>query len=281
LEWLQHIHLEETVDFGNLIPLCVPMTPPGYFTPRTPIERLLEQIRDSDFSYPSYNTTPSYGASMVSNSVPIEPNNNNVTTVRNIAEVTNMPTEHKRKRSPRSMEDRTPPPIPTASVSIPSRNGKGRMKPFAPAQVTDWKHVLYNLLVEHYNAANQESTLVSPVEVVSNGILRHGFSFNPNMQPRKRIAELYARHVRKETLEFQDQKSNFTEDLYKYYLRCAYQLMCKYFMKVGPFTYVYEDVPLFIAGEPLAEAEDRLRNIDTKHRRKKKKAALQETPDSI
>jgi len=149
------------------------------------------------------------------------------------------------------------------------------MKAFSAAQVSDWKHVLYNLLVESHNNENNSGCLVSPVEVLHAGQKRQGFSFNPNLQPRKKIAELYAHHVRKETLEQQDPKSNFTEDLYKYYLRCAYQLMCKYFMKVGPFTYVYEEVPLFIAGETLADAEDRLRNIDTKHRRKKKKALLQ------
>jgi len=157
-------------------------------------------------------------------------------------------------------------PIPRAS---------SRMKSFSQAQVSDWKHVLYNLLVESHNSEDGTATLVSPVEVMHCGQRRQGFSFNPNMQPRKRIAELYAHHVRKETLSEQDPKSNFTEDLYKYYLRCAYQLMCKYFMKVGPFTYVYEEVPLFIAGESLADAEDRLRNIDTKHRRKKKRALLQ------
>jgi len=147
-----------------------------------------------------------------------------------------------------------------------------RMKQFSAAQVSDWKHVLYNLLVESHNSDNNSGCLVCPVEVLHVGQKRQGFSFNPNLQPRKKIAELYAHHVRKETLEQQDPKSNFTEDLYKYYLRCAYQLMCKYFMKVGPFTYIYEEVPLFIAGESLADAEDRLRNIDTKHRRKKKKA---------
>jgi len=61
-----------------------------------------------------------------------------------------------------------------------------RMKQFSAAQVSDWKHVLYNLLVESHNSDNNSGCLVCPVEVLHVGQKRQGFSFNPNLQPRKK-----------------------------------------------------------------------------------------------
>jgi len=297
----------------NLTPLQVeeeakawgiqPMTPSTPFNlnattslPATPIpygryldsqqnlrERTVEYVWTPHVQIPQSSSQSNVRSpSMVANYVAIEPSNLGNDSDSSYGSDLSPPlveTAPKRKSAYSSYKEDTPKRRASGDRETPKMEpvarSPHRMKAFSAAQVSDWKHVLYNLLVESHNNDNNTGCLVSPVEVLHAGQKRQGFSFNPNLQPRKKIAELYAHHVRKETLEQQDPKSNFTEDLYKYYLRCAYQLMCKYFMKVGPFTYVYEEVPLFIAGESLADAEDRLRNIDTKHRRKKKKALLQ------
>jgi hypothetical protein len=152
---------------------------------------------------------------------------------------------------------------------------KQRMDSFPPAQVSDWKHVLYNLLVENHNSGDDQNTLLKPVEVMVAGQLKRGFRINPAMQPRQLLAEMYATHVRKESLHgSQGLKPVLLQDLYKHYLRAAYQLMSKYFNKVDQWTYVYGDIPLFVSGETLAEASDRLKLLDTKQRRQQKRRLM-------
>jgi hypothetical protein len=147
-----------------------------------------------------------------------------------------------------------------------------KMDPFPPTDKTDWKHVLYNLLVENYNS-DDKNTLLLPTTIIVDGKMRDGFTINEGLSPKIVLAELYAFHVRKESLQALDAKSSVGKDLYRFYLRSAYQLMSKYFTKVGKWTYIYDEVPLFVPGEDLAAARDRVKMLDTKQRRKLKKRA--------
>jgi len=144
------------------------------------------------------------------------------------------------------------------------------MESFPHDKVKDWKHVIYNLLVENHNSETKE-TLVQPVEISVDGRLRRGFTFNENMDPAKRLPELYALHIRKAQLEKEDQNSVFVQDLYKFYLRACYQLLSQYFERNGQWTYLYceEAGPLFIPNENLEQAEARLRQLGTRRRSSK------------
>jgi hypothetical protein len=82
--------------------------------------------------------------------------------------------------------------------------------------------------------------------------------------------KLIAYFVRRESLLLQDPNSRFTQDLYKYYLRAAGQLMSKYFKKVSQWTYIYEDISLFVPDEDLDIAGARLKLLNTKQRKKAK-----------
>jgi len=162
----------------------------------------------------------------------------------------------KRKQSDAFLED-----------SITKRTKGKYMEPFPAHRVVHWKYVLYNLLVENYNSKDR-NTLVIPCEVTVKGKLVKGFSLNQALDPKKRLAELYSLYVRKEDLASEDYSNPFIQDLYKYYLRCALQLMNKFFIKAGPWTYLYDEVILFIAEENLASAEMRLRFLEGKKKRK-------------
>jgi len=147
----------------------------------------------------------------------------------------------------------------SVSILVPTQ----RMEFFS--QVKDWKHVLYNLLVENYNNPNG-SSLIRPIRREG----KDGFTFNGEMNPDKKIAELYAAHIRQASLELEDPSCVFVHDLYKHYLRSAQQLMAKYFIKVDKLVYLYYDVPLFVPGETLEQAQARLKLLETKQRRSKK-----------
>ncbi len=73
------------------------------------------------------------------------------------------------------------------------------------------------------------------------------------------------------SLEKEDQESIFIQDLYKFYLRASVELLSKYFEKRDKYTYLYEDIALFIAGNSLEEAEERIRNMKTRARKMKKR----------
>jgi len=164
----------------------------------------------------------------------------------------------KNKRKP--MEDIAP--------MSPKKTHRGKsMEQFPAHRVVHWKYVLYNLLVENYNSEDK-NTLVMPCEVNVKGKMMKGFSLNQALDPKKRLAELYSLYVRKEDLASEDYSSPFIQDLYKYYLRCALQLMNKFFIKAGPWTYLYDEIILFIADEDLATAEMRLRFLEGKKKRR-------------
>lgn len=105
-----------------------------------------------------------------------------------------------------------------------------------------------------------------------NGSTRHGFCFNERANPDKKLAELYAQHIRKGKLEDEDYNNVFIQDLYKFYLRACVELLAKYFEKTtrDKYTFLYDDdTPLFVAGGSLEEAEERIKHMKTRARKRK------------
>jgi hypothetical protein len=151
----------------------------------------------------------------------------------------------------------------------PQPQGRQLMASFPPEKVNDFKHVIYNLLVDNYNHPTKH-TFVQPCTLEENGVIRHGFCFNENDNPEKKLPELYAQHIRKARLDQEDISSVFVHDLYKFYLRASVELLSKYFEKRDKYTYLYEDVALFIPGGTLEQAEERIRNMKTRARKKRK-----------
>lgn len=154
------------------------------------------------------------------------------------------------------------------------QEGHSKMVPFPSERVDNFKHVIYNLLVEHYNGSNAKC-LVSPCTVHVNGEPRCGFQFNKSADPNKSIPELYAVHARNARLDLANQDSIFIQDCYKFYLRSALELLGKYFIKstVNPatakYTFLYDkDVPLFIPGGSLQEADERIGAMKTRSRKR-------------
>jgi len=72
------------------------------------------------------------------------------------------------------------------------------MQSFPVEKVTDFKHVIYNLLVEYHNSGNP---FVQPCYVVDSGVMRTGFRFNEKEEPEQKLPELYALHIKKARLE--------------------------------------------------------------------------------
>jgi len=147
--------------------------------------------------------------------------------------------------------------------------GRQYMQPFPLEKVNDFKHVIYNLLVENHNNPHK-SNFVQPCTIEENGVVRTGFCFNEAENPEKKLPELYAQHIRKARLDQEDISSVFVHDLYKFYLRASVELLSKYFEKRDKYTYLYEDVPLFMANGTLEQAEERIRNMKTRARKKRK-----------
>ena len=81
---------------------------------------------------------------------------------------------------------------------------------------------------------------------------------------------MYAWHLRKARLDVQDQNSVFIQDLYKFYLRSCIELLTKYFEKRSKWTYLYDDIPLFVPDGTLAEAADRMKKMRSRFRKKKR-----------
>jgi len=146
-----------------------------------------------------------------------------------------------------------------------------KMYPFPSSSINDFKHVLYNLLVEDYNNP-MISCLLQPFSVVdqSTGKRNHGFKFNSMENPEKKLPELYALYVKKARLDWEDRSSVFIQDLYRFYLRAVVELMSKYWKKVDKFTFTYDEVPLFIPNECLKDAEERLKSMKSRSRMKRK-----------
>ncbi|PRP80256.1 hypothetical protein PROFUN_12195 [Planoprotostelium fungivorum] len=159
------------------------------------------------------------------------------------------------------------------------------MSKFPDARVADFKHVIYNLLVDNYNNTvlgypdRNFVAIVEPVtyqEAGSDEPPRLGFVFRDEAFPEKKLPELYSLHIRNAPLHEQDQSSIFIQDLYKYYLRSCVELLSKYFEKRGKYTFLYRDAPLFAAGSSLQEAEQRMKQMKTRDRMLKKKRAEEE-----
>jgi hypothetical protein len=148
-------------------------------------------------------------------------------------------------------------------------HGRQLMQSFPLEKVNDFKHVIYNLLVENHNNPHK-SNFVQPCTIEENGIIRQGFCFNESENPEKKLPELYAQHIRKARLEQEDISSVFVHDLYKFYLRASVELLSKYFEKRDKYTYLYEDVPLFLPNGTLEQAEERIRNMKKRARKKRK-----------
>jgi len=145
------------------------------------------------------------------------------------------------------------------------------MEKFPEDKVSDFKHVIYNLLVDGYNSGNPTSFLVFPRKVEVAGRTKHGFQFNNDMDPDKRIPELYGLHIHQSRLEQENQNSPFIQDLYKFYLRAGVELLGKYFEKIGKYTFLYDDeLPLFEAGGSLRDAEQRIKKMRTRARKRER-----------
>jgi len=162
-------------------------------------------------------------------------------------------------------------PIPEVSLEYNNQSFAGRqlMQAFPLEKVNDFKHVIYNLLVEYHNNPHK-SNFVQTCNIEDNGVMRTGFCFNEAENPEKKLPELYAQHIRKARLDQEDISSVFVHDLYKFYLRASVELLSKYFEKRDKYTYLYEDVPLFIQNGSLEQAEERIRNMKTRARKKRK-----------
>jgi len=156
-----------------------------------------------------------------------------------------------------------------ADPNLQQQYGRQPLASFPPEKVNDFKHVIYNLLVENHNNPHK-SNFVQPCSFEENGVVRTGFCFNEAENPEKKLPELYAQHIRKARLDQEDISSVFVHDLYKFYLRASVELLSKYFEKRDKYTYLYEDTPLFIPGGTLDQAEERIRNMKTRARKKRK-----------
>jgi hypothetical protein len=150
---------------------------------------------------------------------------------------------------------------------------KEPMESFSAEQVVDFKHLIYNLLVENYN--DPACVFVRPCTVeVGAGTFREGFQFEESENPDKKLPELYAKHIRKAELREENQTSVFIQDLYKFYLRACVELLSKYFEKKDKYTFLYDDIPLFIRGGSLEEAEDRISKMGTRQRKHKRAQSI-------
>jgi len=168
---------------------------------------------------------------------------------------------------PTSLDIPIPPEV--ASEYQQAYAGRQLMQAFPIEKVNDFKHVIYNLLVENHNNPHK-SNFVQPCTLEESGVIRHGFCFNEAENPEKKLPELYAQHIRKARLDQEDISSVFVHDLYKFYLRASVELLSKYFEKRDKYTYLYEDVPLFVPNGTLEQAEERIRNMRTRARKKRK-----------
>jgi len=153
-------------------------------------------------------------------------------------------------------------------ADVPQEQPHQLMESFPPESLQDFKHVLYNLLVEAHNNPGKDC-LVQPYTVKEHGVVRHGFRFNSRLNPEKKIPELYAQHIKKARLDWEDQSSVFIQDLYRYYMRACVELLSKYFDKRDKYTYLYDDTPLFVPNESLELAEERIKSMRSRARKRR------------
>jgi len=139
--------------------------------------------------------------------------------------------------------------------------------------------VLYNLLVESHNNPLTCSFLQCYSTVDDTGKRKDGFRFNSMENPDKKLPELYAHHIKKARLDWEDSSSVFIQDLYRYYMRACVELMSKYFEKKDKYTYIYDEVALFLPNETLEDAENRLKGMKSRARMRRKKRGHAETEE--
>jgi len=163
---------------------------------------------------------------------------------------------------------RTTTPVPPPPPQMIERKPINIMEKFPLDKVSDFKHVIYNLLVDHFN--NPELVpFIEPVSLVLDGEVRTGFRFPESYNPDKRLPELYAQHIRRARLDLENQDSIFIQDLYKFYLRAVLELLAKYFEKCDKYTFLDDDAPLFVPGTSIKEAELRMKTMRTRARKRK------------
>jgi len=153
--------------------------------------------------------------------------------------------------------------------TVQEKVSEKQMERFPFDKVNDFKHVIYNMLVDNHNNPKIHN-FIRPCTVVEGGVMRHGFCFNEEENPDKRLPEMYAQHIRKARLDLENQQSAFIQDLYKFYLRACVELLSKYFEKRDKYTYLYEDIALFVPNSSLEEAEERIKNMKSRARKKRK-----------
>jgi len=145
------------------------------------------------------------------------------------------------------------------------------MQSFPSSMIADFKHLIYNKLVEHYNVSQQLQSHSTPcyfeVEPCTftemDGRLRSGFQIN---NAEKTLPYLYALFFKKENLLELNLPQVLKEDLRRYYLRSGLELLSKYFQRRNGSIFLYNSVPLFIPGGSLLEAEQRIRSMKTRSR---------------
>eukprot|EP01114_Cavostelium_apophysatum_P024850 TRINITY_DN98_c0_g1_i1.p1 TRINITY_DN98_c0_g1~~TRINITY_DN98_c0_g1_i1.p1 ORF type:complete len:222 (-),score=60.09 TRINITY_DN98_c0_g1_i1:22-687(-) len=155
--------------------------------------------------------------------------------------------------------------LPT-DLSTNSSDSQTPMETFPPEQVSDLKHLLYNLLVDNYNNPDKPA-VVQRICVEEKGTLRNGFRFVESMKPHKVLPELYAQYIRRGRLDMmKDSQSVLVQDLYKYYLRSCLELLGKYFQKTEKYVFLYEEVELFVEGSSIEDAQERIKTMKTRSR---------------
>jgi len=140
-------------------------------------------------------------------------------------------------------------------------------------QVTHWKHVIYNLLVDNHNDPQDHFCYPYVIRGLNEKHEieeRFGFRFDIKYDPAKKLAELWAGHEKNKSLEDTILPTTFKQDLYKYYLRAALDLLAKYFIKHDRFTFLYDGVPLFVPNGSLDEALTRIKSISARNRKTNK-----------
>jgi len=139
--------------------------------------------------------------------------------------------------------------------------------------IVQWKHVLYNLLVDSHNNPDNNTAFCRTFtsrkldEATGAVIERKGFSFNVKENPFKKLAELWALYLKKKDLRTSTLPEVFMADLYKSYTRSCLDLTATYFEKENKWTFLYYEVPLFVPNESPQTAIARLRNLSSKHRK--------------
>jgi len=158
---------------------------------------------------------------------------------------------------------------PTEDMEVPPPPPKKHtMDKFPLDKVSDFKHVIYNLLVDHYNCPDLVP-FIEPVSIVLDGEIRTGFRFPETYNPEKKLPELYAQHIRRARLDLENQDSIFIQDLYKFYLRAVLELLAKYFEKCDKYTFLDDEAPLFVPGTLIKDAEARMKTMRTRARKRK------------